>query len=124
MGHEGLRGSKNLYHHGFLFWGNIENRKDFFRYAASFDEQFRYGERTSQLSEVVKWFGLWKGDLVLDVGTGIVSLLPLMKEAIGTSGRIIAVDFSFKMLEEAKSRPSPEKKDPHQFKRGVHPVSV
>jgi ubiquinone/menaquinone biosynthesis C-methylase UbiE len=83
----------------------VENRKDFFnRYASSWDEDIGYKDRIGQIREVVKWFGLVEDDLVLDVGTGTGILLPFIKEAIGPKGRLIAIDFSLKMLERAKIR--------------------
>jgi len=45
----------------------IENRKEFFdRHASFWDERLKFGEKISQLLEVVKWFGLAQGDSVLD----------------------------------------------------------
>jgi ubiquinone/menaquinone biosynthesis C-methylase UbiE len=83
----------------------MENRKDFFNsHASSWDEDIGYKDRTDQIREVVKWFGLVKDDLVLDVGTGTGILLPFIKEAIGPNGRLFAIDFSFKMLERARIR--------------------
>ena len=83
----------------------MRDRKDYFdRHASSWDQKLRYEERASQLLEVVKWFELNQGDSVLDVGTGTGILLPLLREAIGPNGRLLAMDFSFKMLKEAKRR--------------------
>jgi ubiquinone/menaquinone biosynthesis C-methylase UbiE len=65
-----------------------------------------YNKKTSDLSEVVSWFGLAEGDWVLDVGTGTGILLPLIRQAIGPKGMLIGFDFSFKMLEKAKLRKS------------------
>ena len=84
----------------------MENRKDFFdRHADSWDERLHYGEKKSQLSEVVQWFHLSEGDSVLDVGTGTGILLPSLGKAIGPKGQVVGMDFSFRMLEEAKRRP-------------------
>jgi ubiquinone/menaquinone biosynthesis C-methylase UbiE len=47
---------------------------------------------------------LTEGNFVLDVGTGTGILLPLLREAIGSSGKLMAMDFSFRMLEQAKQR--------------------
>jgi ubiquinone/menaquinone biosynthesis C-methylase UbiE len=89
----------------FVFGVRMEKRKDFFdRQAHQWDDRLQYERRLSQLLEVVKDFELQKGHGVLDVGTGTGILLPLLKEAIGPSGKLIAMDFSFKMLEQAKRR--------------------
>ena len=85
----------------------MENRKDFFdRHASSWDKDLSYENKTDQVGEVVKWFKLSEHDSVLDVGTGTGILLPFIREAIGPGGRLIAIDFSLKMLERAKTRPS------------------
>ena len=86
----------------------MEKRKDFFdRHASSWDEDLRYGEKASRFSEVVRWFGLSEGDTVLDDGTGTGILLPFILQAIGPKGRLIAIDFSFSMLEKARLRECP-----------------
>jgi ubiquinone/menaquinone biosynthesis C-methylase UbiE len=86
----------------------MENRKTFFdRHAANWDEDLRYGEKGAQLAEMVSMFQLADGMSVLDVGTGTGVLLPFLAEAIGSKGRVLAMDFSFKMLEKAKLRPTP-----------------
>ena len=98
---------ENLCLHGFFLVRIMERLKDYFdRHASSWDEMLNYDEKTSQLSEVVGWFGLGEGDWVLDVGTGTGILLPLIRQAIGSKGMLIGFDFSFKMLEKAKLRES------------------
>jgi ubiquinone/menaquinone biosynthesis C-methylase UbiE len=58
----------------------------------------------------VKSLGLAEGDAVLDVGTGTGVLLPFIQEAVGRHGKVVAMDFAFRMLEEAKRRPVPHVK--------------
>lgn len=83
----------------------MENRKDFFdRHASSWDKNLDYGDKADRIEEVVKWFKLSEHHSVLDVGTGTGILLPFIREAIGPNGKLIAIDFSFKMLEQAKNR--------------------
>jgi ubiquinone/menaquinone biosynthesis C-methylase UbiE len=85
----------------------MEDRKQFFdRHACTWDEDLRYGEKSSRLAEVVSWFRLTNGNSVLDVGTGTGVLLPFLRGAIGREGKLVAIDFSYKMLELAKSRMS------------------
>jgi ubiquinone/menaquinone biosynthesis C-methylase UbiE len=96
---------EELYLHGFLFGEKMERLKDYFdRHASSWDETLKYDERTSELLEVVSWFGLAERYWVLDVGTGTGILLPLIRQAIGPKGTLIGFDFSFRMLEKAKLR--------------------
>jgi len=85
----------------------MENRKDFFDdHAHSWDRNLGYGEKSSQIQGIVECFGLAKNDSVLDVGTGTGILLPFIKEVIGPKGILVAMDFSFKMLMQAKIRQS------------------
>ncbi len=104
------RGQKPLLPRGFFIAEEMKNRKAFFdHHANTWDRELHYQERIYQLLEVVKWFELSRGDTVLDVGTGTGILLPLIKEAIGSEGNLMAMDFSFKMLLQAKARQSKEK---------------
>jgi len=99
------------YLHGFLFGERMKNLRNYFdRHASSWDEILKYGERISELSEVINWFRLAEGHSVLDIGTGTGILLPLLREAILIKGKLIAIDFSFKMLEMAKLRQCPGEK--------------
>ena len=84
-----------------------EDRKTFFdRHADSWDERHHSAEGRARLSELVASFGLAAGNAVLDVGTGTGILLPFLREAIGHEGRLVAMDFSFKMLRQAAQRPN------------------
>ena len=96
---------EDLYLRGFFLERRMEDLRDYFdRHASSWDEMLKYNERTSELLEVVSWFGLAEGHWVLDVGTGTGILSPSIRQAIGPKGMIIGFDFSFKMLEKAKLR--------------------
>jgi ubiquinone/menaquinone biosynthesis C-methylase UbiE len=84
--------------------GPMKDRMDFFdRHASSWDETYEH--RTAKMAEVVTWFQLREGDTLLDVGTGTGILLPFLGQAIGETGRLAAMDFSYKMLDRAKGRP-------------------
>jgi ubiquinone/menaquinone biosynthesis C-methylase UbiE len=81
------------------------DRKGFFdRHAATWDGELAYHEKSEALQEVVRSFELRDGVCVLDVGTGTGILLPLLREAIGRSGFLTAMDFSLEMLRKAKER--------------------
>jgi ubiquinone/menaquinone biosynthesis C-methylase UbiE len=54
--------------------------------------------------EAVRRLELKRGDLVVDIGCGTGLNFALLQEAIGETGRIIGVDLSDAMLEQAKLR--------------------
>ena len=82
-----------------------KDRKGFFdRHAATWDGELAYHEKSEALREVVNSFELKGGERVLDVGTGTGVLLPLLREAIGRSGFLTAMDFSLEMLRKAEGR--------------------
>ena len=60
---------------------------------------YRVGRRAG-----VSALGLQPGDTVLDVGCGTGLTMPLLQNAVGSSGRIIGVDASADMLQEAERR--------------------
>jgi ubiquinone/menaquinone biosynthesis C-methylase UbiE len=80
----------------------MENRKEFFDRHASAGITISNAEKQQQLSEVISWFGIKKGEFILDVGTGTGVLLPYLEEAVGARGKVAAIDFSLNMLKQAK----------------------
>lgn len=58
----------------------------------------------ARLREFVQRAHLPRGGRVLDVGVGTGVLLPLLRQALGPAGRIVAVDISAEMLRVAQSR--------------------
>jgi ubiquinone/menaquinone biosynthesis C-methylase UbiE len=54
--------------------------------------------------EAVKRLDLKRGELVVDIGCGTGLNFPLLQEAIGETGRIIGVDLTDAMLEQARRR--------------------
>jgi ubiquinone/menaquinone biosynthesis C-methylase UbiE len=67
---------------------------------------FRLGERLGKSHRYlsVKALGLTDGESVLDVGCGAGAEFPLVRQAIGDTGRIFAADFSPKLVRRAQQR--------------------
>ena len=81
----------------------MEKRKDFFdRHAFSWDKELSGEDRAHKAEKVVRWFRLTQNHSVLDVGAGTGILLPFIREVIGAKGRLVAIDFSYKMLEKIR----------------------
>ncbi len=95
---------------GLFFGGDVtkvEDRRMFFdRHAASWNAHNSDGDH-ARFSGLVGSFGLTDGDAVLDVGTGTGVLLPFIREKVRGGGRLVAIDFSFKMLERASNERAP-----------------
>jgi ubiquinone/menaquinone biosynthesis C-methylase UbiE len=62
---------------------------------------FRY---TGYRKNAVKALGLNQGDTVVEIGCGTGANLPLLQEAVGPTGKIIGVDLTDAMLEQARQR--------------------
>ncbi len=72
------------------------------RHAAGYDAS---AQRTMPLRRrVVALLGLAPGDTVLDVACGTGLSLPLLREAVGPSGRVIGVEVSPEMIVLARER--------------------
>jgi ubiquinone/menaquinone biosynthesis C-methylase UbiE len=85
----------------------LDDRKTFFdSHAAGWDEMLTMDGRMQKFARVVEWFGIREGESVLDVGTGTGILLPFLRNAIGHTGTLVAMDFSLNMLMQANSRRS------------------
>ena len=61
-------------------------------------------ERLESLSNIVKELDIKSGSYVLDIGSGTGILLPLLIQAMDHTGEILALDFSTKMLHQAKAK--------------------
>jgi ubiquinone/menaquinone biosynthesis C-methylase UbiE len=85
----------------------MKKTQDFFdQLADTWEDQSFPQDARKRVSELVVAFGIKKGARVLDVGTGTGILHPYLLEAVGNSGQVFAFDYSFKMLKEAKQKPS------------------
>ncbi len=77
-------------------------RKFFDRKAVGWDHR-NHPDDTAKIREQVERFDLNPTDWILDVGTGNGVLLPFLSAKVKRGGRIFALDFSERMIFEAKS---------------------
>jgi ubiquinone/menaquinone biosynthesis C-methylase UbiE len=78
--------------------------QDYFdRLAPNWDEEASR-ERLECLSNIVKELYIKSGDWVLDIGSGTGILLPFLVTAVSDKGKVIALDFSQKMLHQARGK--------------------
>lgn len=81
----------------------MSNEQDFFDKIASCWDSTRLAD-TEKITQLIDKTGLEQGFNVLDAGCGTGILLPFIKQAVGLSGRVTAVDFSANMLAKAKEK--------------------
>jgi demethylmenaquinone methyltransferase/2-methoxy-6-polyprenyl-1,4-benzoquinol methylase len=80
------------------------SKKEYFdKYAHKWDQICHSGTE-DRLEKLIRSFKLKKGSQVLDLGCGTGVLFPHILKSIGKKGRLFGVDFSPKMLMEAKSK--------------------
>jgi len=77
----------------------------FNRLSSSWDSVMDPGAR-ERGRELVRSLRIRPGSRVLDVGCGTGVLIPWLAEAVGRTGRLVALDIAEKMLEEARIRHS------------------
>jgi ubiquinone/menaquinone biosynthesis C-methylase UbiE len=83
----------------------MTKRQHYFNQAAgTWDERFYTPELAMVLARLVPRFSLKPGDHVLDVGTGTGVLIPLLRQAIGPSGSITAIDYAEKMIQRCRTK--------------------
>ena len=83
------------------------NKREFFdSLAPEWDRDAQDGgkESAQKFRDLVAALQLCRYDRVMDVGSGTGVLIPYLVEAVGTSGEIIALDFSLAMLRTAKTK--------------------
>jgi ubiquinone/menaquinone biosynthesis C-methylase UbiE len=80
----------------------LSKRKFFDKEAFGWDERNRSEDKV-QIQKLVERFDLKPGDWVLDVGTGKGILLPYLSPQVKTKGKIVALDFSWNMISQAKT---------------------
>jgi len=80
----------------------MQRQNYFDRLASSWDKEVT--QKTLEcLGNIIKELNISPGSHVLDIGSGTGILLPFLIEAVG-EGRIIALDFSARMLLQAKAK--------------------
>jgi ubiquinone/menaquinone biosynthesis C-methylase UbiE len=81
-------------------------KREFFdQLADTWEDQSFTPQTRKKVAKLVETFGIQRGAWVLDVATGTGILNPYLLRAVGESGRVIAFDFSYKMLQQAKKKP-------------------
>jgi ubiquinone/menaquinone biosynthesis C-methylase UbiE len=79
----------------------MSTRSYFDRMAKRWDDFGDPDRLRKRLEPLVAMFDIPRGGIVLDVGTGTGVLHPWLLAAVGTSGKVLAFDFSSCMLEQA-----------------------
>lgn len=81
------------------------SRKTYFNTAAdSWDHRFITKELMAFLTTLVPTLGLKPGQRILDVGTGTGVLIPFLRQAVGPSGSVTAIDFSERMIQICRNK--------------------
>jgi len=84
-----------------------QHRRQFFDQAAAEWDALEVEETHARLREIVAGLDIVPGAAVLDVGAGTGVLVPLLLEATGGEGRIMALDISGEMLRQAQAKGHP-----------------
>jgi len=80
------------------------HKKTYFDEKAAKWDSLIQDEVVLRLKKMVEELALPQGSKVLDLGTGTGVLLPMLIEAVGASGFIVAIDFAPQMLAEAQKK--------------------
>jgi len=84
--------------------GNQPPIIDIYRQRAKSYDATGISSLETRTKEAVKLLNLERGDLVVDIGCGTGLNFALLQEAIGPEGRIIGVDLTDAMLDQARQR--------------------
>jgi SAM-dependent methyltransferase len=86
-------------------WYLAETRAFFAARAATWDTKF--GDDVPVYAAAVAEAGLVRGGTVIDVGCGTGRAVPALREAVGPYGRVLAMDLTPEMLEQARPKCAP-----------------
>lgn len=78
--------------------------QDYFNQLAANWEEMINDKTRECLQDIIKEIKISPGANVLDVGSGTGVLLPMLLNAVGPDGNVVALDIAEKMLEQARSR--------------------
>ena len=82
---------------------NMQLQEFFDRLAPNWDREVTE-ERLECLSNIVRELDIKPGGHLLDIGSGTGTLLPFLIQAMDHTGKILALDFSLKMLHQARAK--------------------
>jgi ubiquinone/menaquinone biosynthesis C-methylase UbiE len=81
------------------------SRKAYFNQVAeTWDQKYCTTDLEAFLEEIIPMFGLKKGQIVLDLGTGTGVMIPFLVRAVGPSGSVTAIDYAEKMIQKCKAK--------------------
>ena len=84
----------------------METKTGFFDARAENWEETCYPPAVRErLGGLIHEFGVMPGERLLDVGTGPGVLLPYLRQCVGPSGHISALDLSYEMIRQACRKP-------------------
>ena len=82
----------------------MSRHRDYFNQMAVQWDSICTREGFIRLTHIIAQLDIKPGATVLDVGSGTGILLPLLTQAVGVKGRIVALDFAEEMLTSAKAK--------------------
>jgi SAM-dependent methyltransferase len=81
-----------------------EQHREYFNEKAAHWDQMAEDKTLHRLELIINGLDITTGSVVLDVGTGTGILIPFLKQAVGVSGSIVALDLAEEMLKIAKEK--------------------
>lgn len=81
-----------------------EKHRRYFNEKAAIWDQLVEDKTLQRLDLIIKGLEIQPGSVVLDVGTGTGILIPILKEVVGSSGSIVALDLAEEMLKRAREK--------------------
>ena len=80
----------------------MNERREFFNLAASKWDSLATEKTIARLDRIIKQLDIKSGSITLDIGTGTGILLPLLHNVLGNEGKIVGLDISERMLQQAR----------------------